>query len=108
VGQLALVITNWQVITKDRWVLDSVKGYKPELVAHLWQVKTCSESTCNSSRAIPKGKGQSPPICTLCLVHLVSFKEDGGQRAVIILNNVVFILEHPTLDTCSSPQELGY
>ena len=35
-GRLQFVAQNWQIITQDPWVLQTIQGYKIELLSHPW------------------------------------------------------------------------
>ena len=115
-GRLAHFITNWQKVTKDRWVLNTVTGYEIEFTSEPHQRQRPYPSQLNQSQQelvsqeitemISKGavtELQTPPeggfFSTLFLVP----KKDGGQRPVINLKNLNAFTNAPTLQNGGDP-----
>ena len=90
-GQLAHFMANWQILTKDRWVLNTITGYETEFISQPYQYKRPHPNQLNKiqqelvsqeiSEMISKGAVtdiQTPPeggfFSTLFLVP----KKDGG------------------------------
>lgn len=44
VGWLAHFVANWQLITKDQWILDTVRGYRISFTSHPHQERKPHES----------------------------------------------------------------
>ena len=107
-GRLQYFLKNWETLTRDRWVLETVRGYKIEFRMNPWQQGRPRPLQFNQSQcdliqqevaelmmkgAIREIAETSPPeegifYSTLFLVP----KKDGGHRPVInlkALNNFV-------------------
>ena len=95
-GRLAFFLTNWALVTKDRWVLNTVKGYCIDFHTHPNQPNKPQAPQFNQSQQellkreveslVTKGAIKElhfPPeggyFSNLFLVP----KKDGGQRPVI-------------------------
>ena len=101
-------MANWQILTKDRWVLNTITGYEIEFVSQPYQYKRPHPNQLNQiqqelvsreiSEMISKGavtEIQTPPeggfFSTLFLVP----KKDGGQRPVINLKSLNSFIDAP-------------
>ena len=100
-GRLAHFIANWRLMTKDRWVQNTVRGYEIEFVSHLHQSKEPHPTYLNQAQQqlvrqeITElcRKGAVTELKTPAVGGLVSTlflvpKKDGGQRPVINLKSL--------------------
>ena len=107
-GRLAHFMANWQILTKDQRVLNTITGYEIEFISQPYQYKRPHPNQLNQvqqelvsqeiSEMISKGavtEIQTPPeggfFSTLFLVP----KKDGGQRPVINLKSLNVFIDAP-------------
>jgi len=95
-GRLMHHLQNWQVITQDRWVLNTVQGYQIELISKPWQVSVPTPPHLSTEQLqlinkevaemVQKGAVEQihPSEGFYSNLFLVP-KKDGGQRPVINL-----------------------
>ena len=105
-GRLAHFLPNWQIITGDRWVLNTVRGYRIAFTSQPHQARRPHPAQLNQSqkqlvlqeisKLISKGAIQELTnmpeggfVSTLFLVP----KKGGGQRPVINLKNLNSFVE---------------
>ena len=108
-GQLAhLILVNWQKVTKDRWILNTVKGYRISFLATPHQGRKPHPSHFNLDqqsvveqeirdlchKGVVTELSTTPPDCFLSTLFLVPQK-DGSQRPVIYLKNLNSFVEVP-------------
>jgi len=99
-GRLAYYVPNWEQITQDRWVLQTISGYKLDLTQTPCQVRPSHEIACSEeehakiSQEIKElqAKGaiveaQLSPLSFVSQIFLVE-KKGGGQRPVINLKGL--------------------
>ena len=96
-GRVAHFLPNWEVLTKDQWVLQTVGGYQLDLIRSPYQpqvpnqIKTSQENstlvTLEVMELLSKGaivETQLTPDSFVSQIFLVE-KKGGGQRPVINL-----------------------
>ena len=107
-GRLANFVANWERITKDRWVLNTVKGYQIEFISQPHQSRRphpCRFSEPQqelveweiaelSRKGAVTKLGLVPRDGFLSTLFLVP-KKDGGQRPVVNLKNLNSFVEVP-------------
>lgn len=107
-GRLANFVANWERITKDRWVLNTVKGYQIEFISRPHQSRRphpCQFSESQrklvaleiaelSRKGAVTKLGFLPRDGFLSTLFLVP-KKDGGQRPVVNLKNLNSFVEVP-------------
>jgi len=99
-GRVAYFLPNWEVLTQDQWVLQTVAGYHLELTQTPTQVRVphqirCSpesksQKTSEVQELLSKGavvETQVSPRNFVSQIFLVE-KKDGGQRPVINLKGL--------------------
>ena len=106
-GRLAHFITNWQKVTKDRWVLNTITGYEIEFISEPHQHQRpypCQLNQSLVSQEITEmiSKGAVSEILTPLALEGSFFstlflvpKKDGGQRPVINLKNLNSFINAP-------------
>ena len=108
-GRLEHFIPNWELVTKDHWVLNTVRGYQIEFASQPQQVRKPHPSQFNvrcpaavgssgGDRALQKGGGDKAQIPTRrgLPVNTVSGPEEGwGQRPVVNLKKLNSFVEVP-------------
>ena len=108
-GRVAHFHTNWQKLTKDRWVLDTVRGYEIEftLNPHQRQAPYPTQLGQNQqelelqeiTELILKEavtEVQTPLVGGFFSNLFLVPKNDGGQRTVIILKKLNSFIDAPT------------
>ena len=102
-GRLCHFVSNWERLTKDRWILSTVQGYRIEFISTPIQtrqplptVMSSDELDCMEQEVrdlLGKEAVSSVPLsyakqnCFLSNMFLVP-KKDGGQRPVVNLKNL--------------------
>ena len=100
-GRLAHFQSNWEKVTKDRWVLNTVKGYEIEFSLKLHQTQKPYPAQLNQTQQelvsqeikdmISKGavtELQTLPVGGFLSTLFLVPKKDGGQRPVIYLKKL--------------------
>lgn len=109
-GWLAHFVTNWQKVSKDRWILDTVRRYRIGFMSYPCQKRKSHPSHFNMDQQrlvaleiaelCQKGAvtevRSTPTNCFLSTLFLVP-KKDGGQRPVINLKSLNSFVEVPHL-----------
>ena len=101
-GRLSLFSQNWEIITKDQWVLNTIQGYTMELACQPYQLHPPAELKFSQSETknltqevhkmvakqavsqIPKEQANKGFISQLFSVP----KKDGGMRPIINLKSL--------------------
>ena len=99
-GQVSHFLTNWEVLTQDQWVLQTVAGYQLDLInapcqTHMpHQIQTSTENATLITAEIAELLSKRAIVETLLSpdnylsqIFLVE-KKDGGQRPVINLKGL--------------------
>lgn len=107
-GQLAHFLPNWEKISKDRWVLDTVRGYFIEFHSLPQQSqKPCSPTFNQSQQQLIEQEVEqlllkevvrelpSLPVGGFYSTLFLVPKKDGGQRPVINLKCLNAFIEAP-------------
>ena len=99
-GRLAQYIHNWEQLTEDRWVLQTVSGYQLELAQRPWQIKPMPEIQCSAEEwvkileeikeLLSKGAIKETTLRAESFVPQIFLvaKKEGGQRPVINLKSL--------------------
>ena len=107
-GRLAHFIANWRLVTKDRWVQNTVMGYEIEFVSQPHQSKEPHPACLNQTQQqlvrqeitelCQKGavtELKTPPVGGFVSTLFLVPKKDGGQRPVINLKNLNSFVDVP-------------
>ena len=99
-GRVAPFLQNWEVLTQDQWMLQTVAGYQLELTSTLYQTRVPQQIHCSPEsklqittevlKLLNKGaivETQQTPHNFVSQLFLVE-KNDGGQRPVINLRSL--------------------